>query len=161
MPKWVIAPPLAASMTMAPVPAKTRQNVPKISARHLRGACAAELGQAAAFAGHGGIGGHGGAQALHHGARGGMGMASPGVVHPFALAPGRDQAVPPEIGEMPGDRWLRHVEDRHEMADADLAAGEEIKNPEPGGVREAEEKGSQCKDLWRHGARNIYGKAYM
>src|SRR3989442_614465 len=36
MPTWVTAPPRSASMMMAPVPAKTRANVPKNSAAHLR-----------------------------------------------------------------------------------------------------------------------------
>src|SRR5262249_16268284 len=60
------------------------------------------------------------------------------VVDPQALLPADDQAVLPEVGQVPGDGRLGQRQRLVQVADADLVpvAAEEVQEPEPHGVGE-------------------------
>ena len=58
------------------------------------------------------------------------------VMHPKAVFANADQASFPEIGEMAGDRGLGSTDDRNEIADAKLAAQEEMEDAQASAVRE-------------------------
>ena len=52
------------------------------------------------------------------------------IVHPFSLPPGRHDARPAQVSEMPGDPRLRHLQDFDEETHADLVVSHKIDQPE-------------------------------
>ena len=69
-----------------------------------------------------------------------MGRHYDPVVHPFALAPRRHHARPPQIRKMPGDLRLALSQDLNEVADADLPSVHQVQQPQPGAIGERREK---------------------
>ena len=52
------------------------------------------------------------------------------VVHPLAVAPGRNDAGMAQIREMPGNLRLRPAQNLHEVADANLLLSHQVEQPE-------------------------------
>jgi hypothetical protein len=66
-----------------------------------------------------------------------MGRAAGGgqaVVHPQTFLPSNDQPSFAKVDQMPRHGGLRAVQYGDNMANADLAAPEQIENPQPGSV---------------------------
>lgn len=63
-----------------------------------------------------------------------------GVIAPRALPSDLHEAGTPEVAEMPGCRWLGHSQDAHEIAHAQLAAPQQVQNPQTCPIRERAEE---------------------
>jgi hypothetical protein len=63
-----------------------------------------------------------------------------GIVAPRFVLPNMNQSRPPEISEVPRCRRLRHTENGDQVADAQLSVLQQVKDPEPGAVRERAEQ---------------------
>ena len=57
------------------------------------------------------------------------------VVHPQAVLARDHQMLPPQIRQVARHGWLRQAEALMDVADADLSAGEQSKNPQARGIR--------------------------
>jgi len=82
-----------------------------------------------------------------HGGEDGTGRSIGGradaVVHPFAFAAGGDDAGLAQEGKVPGDFGLALAQDCDQVADADLATGDEVEQAEPRGVSKRGEHAGQ------------------
>ena len=58
------------------------------------------------------------------------------VMHPLALAPGAGDSRLTQIGQMPGDFWLAHLQDFDEVANANLPIRNQVQQPQARGVRQ-------------------------
>jgi hypothetical protein len=58
-----------------------------------------------------------------------------------------DQSHAPQIGEMPGDRWLRESQNVDDVADAQLPSGEDAQDADASGIGEALEDGIEITNL--------------
>jgi hypothetical protein len=76
--------------------------------------------------------------------RGGVGGSHQSVVHPFAFAPRCDKTGSPEIGEVPGNLWLRRFNHLDEVADAYLLLSHEVDQTKPRAIGEGAKKLRQC-----------------
>ena len=52
-------------------------------------------------------------------------------MHPPALTSRGDDSRPAEIRQVPGDFWLAHPQDIHQVADANLLVGDQIEKTKP------------------------------
>ena len=76
------------------------------------------------------------------------------VVHPQSFLPRLHQAFFSQVGKMARRRRLRNAEALVDIADANLAVGEQAKNSEPGRIRErlerffeGDEPGISCRHM--------------
>lgn len=58
------------------------------------------------------------------------------IERPILLPPPGDQTGLSQVGKVSGGRRLRDLEDRHEIADAQLAPTKEVQNTQPQRIRE-------------------------
>jgi hypothetical protein len=66
--------------------------------------------------------------------RTGIGRGNNAVVHPFALAPGPDNAGAPQIGQMARDRRLAYPQNLNQKADTDLVLTDQVEQSQPGAI---------------------------
>jgi hypothetical protein len=57
-------------------------------------------------------------------------------MHPFSFTSGRRNPRLAEICQMSRDFRLAHLQDFHEVANANLPIRDQVQQPEPGGVRQ-------------------------
>ena len=69
-------------------------------------------------------------------------------MNPLSLAPGIDNAGPPQISEMTRDFGLALSEDFNEIADANLPAIHQVQKPQPRAIRERREQEGQIVGFW-------------
>lgn len=67
-----------------------------------------------------------------------------GVINPLAFAFRIYKTVPTQVSQVPRYLWLGRFNHRHNVADAQLPAGEEIEDAEPGFIRKGFEKTTGC-----------------
>jgi hypothetical protein len=77
----------------------------------------------------------------------GIARADEAVVHPLPFPAGGDDAGFAEICEVAGDLGLALAEDFDEVADAELATGDEVEQAQAGGIGESGEEGDQTVGL--------------
>ena len=85
------------------------------------------------------------------------GVAMPGepVMHPFPIPPRFDQSGVSQLREMPRDLGLINRQGAVQVADADLALGEQVQQAQPGRV------GQDLKKLVRRDScRVLHGQTY-
>ena len=58
------------------------------------------------------------------------------VMHPFSFTPRRRNPRLSEIRQVPRNFGLAHLQNFHEVANANLPIRDQVQQPEPGGVRQ-------------------------
>ena len=91
------------------------------------------------------VGAQRGQNGVKYGSGGDIREREDAVVHPLALASRRDDTCFPQIGQMPGDLRLAQAQNFDKVADADLVAGHQVQEAQPGGVGQRREETGQVE----------------